>query len=260
MDGAIVVAHKDVLTAGSEYFRRCLSGPFLESASHTINLDDVKKELLQQYVGLCYHVELDCSSLNDVRVFRIPIRFLKDQDSLEELMGLGSLCDRFLNKILGKGISRAVSCAALKTALAQPDKDSVESWADKISRWHAAILEAPWLSRPIREAYEIKVLETVFSHPTVWGTLSDKMAKEFLSKAAKFFLLQSQKEKTSNPASPQPAPATTTTEVPNTAPAAGSSSTTVTTTALFSYPVPAARSARRRRRPRKEQRMLNPRP
>ncbi|KAK1715698.1 hypothetical protein BDP67DRAFT_510674 [Colletotrichum lupini] len=132
--------HKSLLVESSKYFQRCLDGPFAESHTNTIDLNDtddnadgndgevnvsISPLTLGTYVKLCYFTRLTAQRVKrcrrnaadhpgeDAVYYEVSPFSLKPCDmhtphDLTELVDMWSLCDRFHDDLLLGKVSTAI--------------------------------------------------------------------------------------------------------------------------------------------------------
>ncbi|KAK1960758.1 hypothetical protein LZ32DRAFT_567398, partial [Colletotrichum eremochloae] len=125
--------HKSLLIESSKYFQRCLDGPFAESTTNTIDLDDddsdggesgvsISPLTLGTYVKLCYFTRLTAQRVRRSRrnaadhtedTYEVSPFTLKPCDMhtphcLVELVDMWSLCDRFHDDLLLGKVATAI--------------------------------------------------------------------------------------------------------------------------------------------------------
>ncbi|KAJ0158422.1 hypothetical protein CTA2_11607 [Colletotrichum tanaceti] len=124
--------HKSLLIESSKYFQRCLDGPFTESRTNTIDLDDdsddgegsvsISPLTLGTYVKLCYFTRLTAQRVKrsrrnaadytedsyEVSPFTLKPCDMHTPHDLTELVDMWSLCDRFHDDLLLGKVSTAI--------------------------------------------------------------------------------------------------------------------------------------------------------
>ncbi|KAK2061769.1 hypothetical protein LY76DRAFT_671519 [Colletotrichum caudatum] len=132
--GQSFAIHKSLLVESSKYFQRCLNGPFAESVTNTIALDDdddgsgepgaasISPLTLGTYVKLCYFTRLTAQRVRrsrrnaadhtedsyEVSPFTLKPCDMHTPHCLVELVDMWSLCDRFHDDLLLGKVATAI--------------------------------------------------------------------------------------------------------------------------------------------------------
>ncbi|KAK1593256.1 uncharacterized protein LY79DRAFT_631202 [Colletotrichum navitas] len=156
--------HKSLLVESSKYFQRCLDGPFAESATNTIDLNDddaddcgpgasVSPLTLGTYVKLCYFTRLTAQRVRrsrrnaadhtedsyEVSPFTLKPCDMHTPHCLVELVDMWSLCDRFHDDLLLGKVSTAIRETLDVGARRLGDAQCAEWWVFNFANGHAAL-------------------------------------------------------------------------------------------------------------------------
>ncbi|KAF9880943.1 hypothetical protein CkaCkLH20_01985 [Colletotrichum karsti] len=141
--------HKSLLLESSKYFRRCLEGPYAESASNTIDLDDVGPATLGTYVKLCYFTRLtaqrvkrraaDTEDFYEVSPFSIKPCDMNTPYDLTELVGMWALTDRLFDDLLRGKVETAIREALDVGSRKLADPHCAEWWVLNFADGYVAL-------------------------------------------------------------------------------------------------------------------------
>ncbi|TDZ67232.1 Kelch-like protein 30 [Colletotrichum trifolii] len=146
--------HKSLLLESSKYFQRCLSGPYAESVTNTIDLDDVDPATLGTYVKLCYFTRLtaarvkrraaDTEDFYEVSPFSIKPCDMRTPYDVTELVGLWSLTDRLFDDLLrGKTETAIRETLDVGAARLAADPRCAEWWVANLASGYVALRALP---------------------------------------------------------------------------------------------------------------------
>ncbi|KAK1654221.1 hypothetical protein BDP81DRAFT_308602 [Colletotrichum phormii] len=162
--------HKSLLVESSKYFQRCLDGPFAESHTNTIDLNDtdaadddddadtanvsINPLTLGTYVKLCYFTRLTAQRVKRCRrnaadhaedaYYEVSPFSLKPCDmhtphDLTELVDMWSLCDRFHDDLLLGKVSTAIRETLDVGATKLGDAHCAEWWVFNFANGYVAL-------------------------------------------------------------------------------------------------------------------------
>jgi len=164
----VFLAHKRILTSHSEYFRRCLNGPFLESGTKTIEFEDVEPGDLGFYLNVCYMHDLrqpqgyDCKQACSFKL-EVGTDFAGYPD-LIDWVRIYRLSDRFLNtgmvwhaETSFNGILDYWMVRLPRT----PDSEDLHEWVVPMGRFYAELIK----DGPLKfEAFANEVVSSFAHH------------------------------------------------------------------------------------------------
>ncbi|KAF4880484.1 Kelch-like protein 30 [Colletotrichum sp. SAR 10_70] len=146
--------HKSLLVESSKYFQRCLDGPFAESVSNTIDLDDVPPLTLGTYVKLCYFTRLTAARVKrraadaegtvyEVSPFSIKPCDMHTPHDLPELVDMWALTDRLFDDLLRGKVETAIRETLDVAAAKLADPRCAEWWVVNLANGYVALEALP---------------------------------------------------------------------------------------------------------------------
>lgn len=138
-NGKTFCIHKNVLIQDSAYFRKALDGPFSESRTNSIDLDDIPGEHFGLYVSVIYPLAFERIDFTLQDVWRHPKGFFT-----YSILTLWRLGDRFLND--------KVTTLAEKELNTQLVEFSIDAWKRMYERRSEATLR--WKARELQRGFQ----------------------------------------------------------------------------------------------------------
>lgn len=184
--GKTFCIHKNVLIQDSAYFRRALDGPFSESRTNSIDLDDIPAKHFGLYVSVIYSLALKRTDFTLLDVWQHP-----EKRFICSILTLWRLGDRFLNDKV-----TTMAKTELHTQLVEYSIDAwkrrYENQSEANVRLRAGVLQKAF---QICEEYGLPFKEkfvTAASNapPQVFAELVDGMQGLFGSEVTKAFALR----------------------------------------------------------------------
>ncbi|KAK0370795.1 hypothetical protein CLIM01_11845 [Colletotrichum limetticola] len=210
--------HKSLLVESSKYFQRCLDGPFAESHTNTIDLNDtddnadendgevnasISPLTLGTYVKLCYFTRLTAQRVKrcrrnaadhpgeDAVYYEVSPFSLKPCDmhtphDLTELVDMWSLCDRFHDDLLLGKVSTAIRETLDVGATKLGQQHGAEWWVFNFANGYVALAS---LHRRRDDDVEglMERLRDLFVQncsPASWERLAGQLPSEFVVAAS----------------------------------------------------------------------------
>lgn len=146
--GESLLAHRNVLTAHCEYFKRCLKATWSEGQSGVIRFDDIEPRYLALFIGVAY-------SHSSIMPLPPPVSSPNPQarshvdDQLRDFVEVYKLCDRFVSPRIAEYMVKCIYTS--------------------IGDGHRALFRSPgdeglqkWLMQAFADGYEALEL----THPT----------------------------------------------------------------------------------------------
>ncbi|KZL71503.1 kelch-like protein 30-like protein [Colletotrichum incanum] len=197
--------HKSLLTESSKYFQRCLDGPFAESQTNTIDLDDdsddgeanvsISPLTLGTYVKLCYFTRLTAQRVKrsrrdaadhtedsyEVSPFTLKPCDMHTPHDLTELVDMWSLCDRFHDDLLLGKVSTAIRETLDVGAKKLRDAHCAEWWVFNFANGYVALESLHRRDDDVEGLLErLKELFVQNCSPGSWERLAYQLPSEFV--------------------------------------------------------------------------------
>ncbi|KAF6839564.1 kelch-like protein 30 [Colletotrichum plurivorum] len=195
--------HKTLLLESSKYFHRCLSGPYSESSTNAIDLDDVDPATLGTYVKLSYFARLTAQrikrraasdeysseggDLYEVSPFSIKPCDMRTPHDLSELLDLWALTDRLLDDLLRDKVGTAIREALDVGAARLSDPRCAEWWVFNFANGHVALEALPRSGTDDDVQGLLARLRDLFVEncsPAVWKRLAAQLPGDFVVMAS----------------------------------------------------------------------------
>ncbi|KAL2873112.1 hypothetical protein SGCOL_011734 [Colletotrichum sp. CLE4] len=207
--------HKSLLVESSKYFQRCLDGPFAESHTNTIDLNDtdaaddgdadtanisINPLTLGTYVKLCYFTRLTAQRVKRCRrnaadhaedaYYEVSPFSLKPCDmhtphDLTELVDMWSLCDRFHDDLLLGKVSTAIRETLDVGATKLGDAHCAEWWVFNFANGYVALESLHRRDDDVEALLErLRELFVQNCSPASWERLAGQLPSEFVVAAS----------------------------------------------------------------------------
>ncbi|KXH61193.1 hypothetical protein CSAL01_09611 [Colletotrichum salicis] len=208
--------HKSLLVESSKYFQRCLDGPFAESHTNTIDLNDtdaaddgdddtanvsINPLTLGTYVKLCYFTRLTAQRVKRCRrnaadhaedaYYEVSPFSLKPCDmhtphDLTELVDMWSLCDRFHDDLLLGKVSTAIRETLDVGATKLGDAHCAEWWVFNFANGYVALESLHRRRDDDVEALLERLMELFVQNcsPASWERLAGQLPSAFVVEAS----------------------------------------------------------------------------
>ncbi|TQN68749.1 hypothetical protein CSHISOI_06718 [Colletotrichum shisoi] len=201
--------HKSLLVESSKYFQRCLDGPFTESSTNTIDLDDdsddsegnvsISPLTLGTYVKLCYFTRLTAQRVKrsrrnaadhtedsyEVSPFTLKPCDMHTPHDLTELVAMWSLCDRFHDDLLLGKVSTAIRETLNVGAKKLGEAHCAEWWVFNFANGYVALEGLHRRDDELEGLLEkLKELFVRNCSPASWERLARQLPSDFVVAAS----------------------------------------------------------------------------
>ncbi|OHE92890.1 hypothetical protein CORC01_11832 [Colletotrichum orchidophilum] len=201
--------HKSLLVESSKYFQRCLDGPFAESHTNTIDLDDdaddgddnvnINPLTLGTYVKLCYFTRLTAQRVKrcrrnaadhsedsyEVSPFSLKPCDMHTPHDLTELVDMWSLCDRFHDDLLLGKVSTAIRETLDVGAQKLGDAHCAEWWVFNFANGYVALESLHRRDDDVEGLLErLRELFVQNCSSTSWERLASQLPSDFVVAAS----------------------------------------------------------------------------